>query len=280
MEQDPYRFVWPVKPNLRSKVFPDRRVPFKETPILLPTDVLLRHDARILDPSTAAQPNLERRQVDNKDLGKTVRPGSRTSRPLMSAIRFSPRRRGGAQTGFASSPRAQRGVAEAAELPERMGRAPAARAGRSRADRSARSLPVPSCRPPDHRLRVADAASRLADRTNPPRQPAPAAGCLGGRPASAGRSGRFSRRDRPESPDVRLGAGRCGIHRRALGRRHRLHGGPRDRGQRVRHSRDGWPGAGALARPPAAANRGRPPSGCRHPRHGSRHPSLVRGARR
>ena len=68
MEQDPYRVVWPVKPNTRSKVFPDRRVPFKETPILLPTDVLLRHNARILDPSTAAQPNLERRQDDNKEL--------------------------------------------------------------------------------------------------------------------------------------------------------------------------------------------------------------------
>ena len=40
-------------------VFParNRRVPFKETPILLPTDVLLRHNARILDPTTAAQPS-------------------------------------------------------------------------------------------------------------------------------------------------------------------------------------------------------------------------------
>ena len=70
MKQDPYRVIWPVKPNVRSKVFPDGRVPFKETPILLPTDVLLRHDARILDPSTATQPNLERRQADNSELGK------------------------------------------------------------------------------------------------------------------------------------------------------------------------------------------------------------------
>ncbi len=70
MKQDPYRVIWPVKPNVRSKVFPDGRVPFKETPILLPTDVLLRHDARMLDPSTAAQPDPDRREVDNKELGR------------------------------------------------------------------------------------------------------------------------------------------------------------------------------------------------------------------
>ncbi len=60
MEQDPYRVVWPVKPNVKSNVFParDRQAAYKETPILLPTDILLRHNARILDPSTAAQPNL------------------------------------------------------------------------------------------------------------------------------------------------------------------------------------------------------------------------------
>ena len=70
MEKDPYRVVWPVKPNARPNVFParDRRVPFKETPILLPTDVLLRHNARILDPTTAAQPSFARRQDDNAKL--------------------------------------------------------------------------------------------------------------------------------------------------------------------------------------------------------------------
>ena len=104
MEQDPYRVVWPVKPNGRSKVFPDGRVPFKETPILLPTDVLLRHNARILDPATAAQPNLERRQADNKRARqRRCRPGSRTSRPHMSTIRSSPRQRGGTRIGSASS---------------------------------------------------------------------------------------------------------------------------------------------------------------------------------
>ena len=97
MEQDPYRVVWPVKPNSRSKVFPDRdrQVPFKETPILLPTDVLLRHNARILDPSTAAQPNFDRRQDDNAKLNRDgCRPASRTSRPRMSPIRSWSRPRG------------------------------------------------------------------------------------------------------------------------------------------------------------------------------------------
>ena len=122
---------------------------------------------------------------------------------------------------------------------------------------------------------------RAMNRTNPPPGPAPVAGCLGGRPAPAGRTGRFRRGDRPESSDVRVGGRRRRIHRRPLGRWHRLHGRTRDRGQRVRHSRDGWPRAGALARPPAAAQRGPPPSGRRHPRHrrGQR-PPLVRCPRR
>ncbi len=212
----------------------------------------------------------------------TVRPASRTSRPRMSPIRsWSPRRGAGSDRIRESHRDLNDELRKQRNFPQRMDPAPAARSGRSRADRSARSVPVSRGRPLDHRLR-AGPTSRLRRRTErtPHRRPAPAAGCLGGRPASSGRAGRFGRRDRPEPPDVRLGAGRRRIHRRALGRGHRLHGGTRDRGQRVRHSRDGWPRAGALARPPAAAQRGPPPSGRRHPRHRRGHrPSLVRGAR-
>ncbi len=71
MPQDPYQVVWPVKPTPSARgVFPNRKVPYQETPILLPTDILLRHNARILDPTTAAQPDRDRRQLDNKRLGR------------------------------------------------------------------------------------------------------------------------------------------------------------------------------------------------------------------
>ena len=66
---DPYQVVWPVDPN-SERVIPDRASATVETPVLLPAEILLRYNARILDPATATQPKRSRRLADNAGLGR------------------------------------------------------------------------------------------------------------------------------------------------------------------------------------------------------------------
>ena len=66
---DPFQVVWPVGPSEEpAEPKRERSEPVRETPVLLPVDVLLRRGARMLDPANATQPGRARRGTDNKRL--------------------------------------------------------------------------------------------------------------------------------------------------------------------------------------------------------------------
>ena len=66
---DPFQVVWPVgPPEETGEPKRERLEPVRETPVLLPIDVLLRRGARMLDPANATQPGRSRRGTDNKRL--------------------------------------------------------------------------------------------------------------------------------------------------------------------------------------------------------------------
>lgn len=64
-ESDPFRVIWPVTGDAANRLMASSPST-QESPVVLPLDVLLRHNARILDPMTAIQPKVERRERDNR----------------------------------------------------------------------------------------------------------------------------------------------------------------------------------------------------------------------
>jgi hypothetical protein len=69
--RDPFRVVWPVRPPEKPTENKEPTLSYEETPVGFPADVLLRHNARVLDPTTALQPSASRRRLHNRRLDPT-----------------------------------------------------------------------------------------------------------------------------------------------------------------------------------------------------------------
>ena len=233
--------------------------------MLLPLDVLLRHNARILDPVTAAQPNDARRERDN---GRAGRPDERSPDPLPAHRVRGGRdpgagrraRSGGAGQHHRCPPtgawtRSFEGGAPGPQLERRIRAAgrwsSSARRRRPpqwcacRCGRSARPRPRRTPGPCSRRCSI-------LRRPRSPRlsRPAPT---LTSRTDECGGAAGLRDRDRTQPPDVRRRGRRGRLQCRALRRRGRLQ--RRSRLQRrtrnrhggVRDPRAGRSGAGPLA---------------------------------